>query len=160
LRSRVQLSVPVSRPASENEKYVQWLADTYDLRQKIVFGTEVKSLIWDEDARLWDVQAVGPDGPRTWRVNAVMTAVGFLNRPQLPDLKGAEEFTGELFHTARWPAGLDITGKRVGRGRLSAAAATRRLPRSHRPPSTLSCSSGRRAGVRDQELPHPRFPRR
>jgi 4-hydroxyacetophenone monooxygenase len=100
-------------PQSENEKYVQWLADTYDLRQKIAFGTEVKSLIWDEDARLWDVQAVGPDGPRTWRVNAVMTAVGFLNRPQLPDLKGAEEFTGELFHTARWPAGLDVTGKRV-----------------------------------------------
>lgn len=100
-------------PQSENEKYTRWLADRYELRRKIVFGTEVKSLVWDEDAKLWDVQAIGPDGPRTWRVNAVMTAVGFLNRPSVPVLNGAEEFRGELFHTARWPEGLDITGKRV-----------------------------------------------
>jgi 4-hydroxyacetophenone monooxygenase len=100
-------------PQSENEKYIQWLADRYDLRQSIVFGTEVKSLIWDEGAKLWDVQAVGPGGPRTWRVNVVMTAVGFLSRPSVPDFEGAEEFTGELFHTARWPEGLDVTGKRV-----------------------------------------------
>jgi 4-hydroxyacetophenone monooxygenase len=100
-------------PQSENEKYIRWLADRYELRHKIVFGTEVKSLIWDEAARLWQAEAVGPDGPRTWRVNAVMTAVGFLNRPNVPQFAGAEEFRGELFHTARWPAGLDITGKRV-----------------------------------------------
>jgi 4-hydroxyacetophenone monooxygenase len=100
-------------PQSENEKYVHWLADKYDVRQSIEFNTEVKSLLWDEDAKLWEVQALGPDGPRTWRVNAVMTAVGLLNRPSVPDFEGAEEFKGELLHTARWPSGLDITGKRV-----------------------------------------------
>jgi 4-hydroxyacetophenone monooxygenase len=100
-------------PQSENEKYIKWLADGYDIRQNIVFGTEVKSLIWDEDAKLWQVEAVGPGGPQAWRVNAVMSAVGFLSRPSMPGFEGAAEFTGELFHTARWPEGLDVAGKRV-----------------------------------------------
>jgi cation diffusion facilitator CzcD-associated flavoprotein CzcO len=100
-------------PQSENLKYTRWLADRFDVRQNIEFETEVKSIIWDEGATLWEVRADGCNGPRSWRVNAVITAVGFLSRPNLPALKGAEAFTGELFHTARWPSGIDITGKRV-----------------------------------------------
>jgi 4-hydroxyacetophenone monooxygenase len=100
-------------PQSENLKYTRWVAERYDVRRNIVFNTEVKSLIWDESAKLWDVRAVGPDGPRTWRVNAVISAVGLLSRPNVPALEGAQQFKGELFHTARWPSGLDISGKRV-----------------------------------------------
>ena len=58
--------------------------------------------------------AVGPDGPRNWRANAVISGVGFLARPNLPDIEGLDEFEGPVFHTARWPGDLDLTGKRVG----------------------------------------------
>lgn len=100
-------------PQNENEKYIHWLVNKYDIGSDITFNTEVKSLVWDEEAELWEVRAVGPEGPRTWRVNAVLTAVGLLNRPSVPEFPGAEDFKGELLHTARWRSGLDITGKRV-----------------------------------------------
>jgi 4-hydroxyacetophenone monooxygenase len=100
-------------PQSENESYINWAAERFEVGKDFEYDTEVKSVIWDESARLWEVQAVGPAGPRTWRVNAVISAVGFLARPNVPDIPGADEFAGEAFHTARWPAGLDVTGKRV-----------------------------------------------
>ncbi len=100
-------------PQSENQRYVQWMADSFDVRGDIAFETEVKSLAWDEAAQQWEVHLVGPAGPTVRRVNAVITAVGFLSRPSIPNFDGEEEFQGEIFHTARWPEGLDITGKRV-----------------------------------------------
>ena len=46
-------------------------------------------------------------------VDAVISAVGQLNRPHLPEIPGRETFAGPAFHSAQWPAGLDLTGKRV-----------------------------------------------
>ena len=100
-------------PQSENEKYMEWVADKYELRPSIELDTEVTSLRWDEKAALWEVHARGPSGPKTWRVNVVMTAVGLLNRPSIPTFDGQETFAGQIFHTARWPVGLDLAGKRV-----------------------------------------------
>jgi 4-hydroxyacetophenone monooxygenase len=100
-------------PQSENEKYLQWLVDEFQVRGDIEFETEVKSLVWDEEDKLWEVRADGPDGPRSWRVNAVISAVGFLSRPNVPDIEGASEFKGAMFHTARWPTELDIAHARV-----------------------------------------------
>ena len=101
-------------PQSENLKYFRWVADHFDLRKDITFKTEVKSVIWDEAAKLWEIKAEGPEGPRTWRVNAVIASVGFLSRPNLPNIEGMETFAGKAFHTARWPADLELKGKRVG----------------------------------------------
>jgi 4-hydroxyacetophenone monooxygenase len=100
-------------PQAENEKYFNWVADTFDVRGDIQFHSEVKSIVWDDTARRWEITAEQPDGPRTWRANAVISAVGLLSRPNIPDLEGIEDFKGDWFHTARWPAGLDLTGKRV-----------------------------------------------
>ena len=47
------------------------------------------------------------------RANGVISAVGFLSRPNLPEIEGIEEFEGEAFHTARWPEDLDLAGNRV-----------------------------------------------
>jgi 4-hydroxyacetophenone monooxygenase len=96
----------------ENEKYFNWIADEFDVREDIVFGTEVQSVVWDEDAAEWEVKAKGPAGPRVWRANAVFSAVGFLSRPSLPDIEGIEHFRGQSFHTARWPQDLSLAGKR------------------------------------------------
>ncbi|MTD53033.1 flavin-containing monooxygenase [Amycolatopsis pithecellobii] len=98
---------------SENERYVNWIADHFDLREKVQFGTDVQSLVWDEDTKTWEITALQGGVQRVWRANAVITAVGFLSRPNIPSVPGLDEFTGELFHTARWPSGLDLTGKSV-----------------------------------------------
>jgi 4-hydroxyacetophenone monooxygenase len=100
-------------PQRENLRYFRWVADHFDVRQDITFKTEVKSLVWDESAKLWEIKAVGPDGPRRWHANAVIASVGFLSRPNLPNIEGMENFEGNSFHTARWPKGLDLKGKRV-----------------------------------------------
>lgn len=100
-------------PQSENEKYFNWIADNFDLRGDIEFDTEVKMVAWDEQAGLWEVQAVGPQGARTWRANAIISAVGLLSRPNVPEFEGLNQFSGEVLHTARWQADLDVTGKRV-----------------------------------------------
>jgi 4-hydroxyacetophenone monooxygenase len=67
----------------ENEKYFNWIADTFGVRKNMVFDTEVRSAVWDESAGTWEVVAYGPDGPRTWRPNAIISAVGFLSRPNV-----------------------------------------------------------------------------
>lgn len=110
----VQCSFPYNfNTQSENLKYFEWVADNFELHDDIEFRTEVKSLVWDEAASEWVISAEGPDGSFEWRANAVFTGVGFLNRPNIPAFPGAETFTGSAFHTARWPEGLDLTGKRV-----------------------------------------------
>jgi 4-hydroxyacetophenone monooxygenase len=100
-------------PQSENLRYFKWVADHFDIRKDITFKTEVKSVIWDETAKLWEIKADGPNGPRVWRANAVVTSVGFLARPNMPSIECMETFEGKAFHTARWPADLDLKGKRV-----------------------------------------------
>ncbi len=97
----------------ENLRYFKWVADHFDIRKDITFKTEVKSIVWDESAKLWEIKADGPDGPRVWHANAVIASVGFLSRPNLPSIEGMETFEGNAFHTARWPAGLHLKGKRV-----------------------------------------------
>ncbi len=75
-------------------RYFKWVADQFDIRKDITFKTEVKSVIWDETAKLWEIKADGPDGPRVWRANAVITSVGFLARPNMPSIEGMETFEG------------------------------------------------------------------
>jgi len=98
---------------AENERYFNWVADEFELREEIEFETEVESIVWHEDDGEWELRASGPAGERVVRANAVISAVGFLSRPNLPEIEGMEEFEGDSFHTARWPEGLDLAGKRV-----------------------------------------------
>ncbi|MCX6463539.1 MAG: NAD(P)/FAD-dependent oxidoreductase, partial [Pseudonocardiales bacterium] len=88
--------------------YLRAVADEHDLREVIRFGVEAASAEW-LDGR-WRVTGTGGE---TFDGDAVITAVGQLNRPKEPDLPGRDTFTGPLFHSARWPSDLDVTGKRV-----------------------------------------------
>jgi 4-hydroxyacetophenone monooxygenase len=98
----------------ENEKYFQWIADTFDLRPRIRFHTEVTGLTWDDGRSHWVVETAGPDGPATLRANVVISGVGTFGRPNIPELPGAADFAGRAVHTSRWPADLDLHGLRVG----------------------------------------------
>jgi 4-hydroxyacetophenone monooxygenase len=100
-------------PRDENLKYMRWVADNFGVREKISFDTEVKSLVWDEAGQMWIVSAETPSGNHTWRFNAVISCVGFLSRPNMPEIEGMESFEGRSCHTARWPDDLNAAGKRV-----------------------------------------------
>lgn len=94
--------------------YLEQLADGYDLRRHIRFGTEVESLDWDDAAQVWRAtvrEASGAQG--TLVANAVITGVGLLNRPAFPAIPGIEDFAGPSMHTAAWDNSLDLRGKRV-----------------------------------------------
>jgi 4-hydroxyacetophenone monooxygenase len=93
--------------------YFRGVADRYDLRKKIRFETEVEEMVWDEARAVWKVSLKTKDGPRKVEANAVITAVGQLNRPRLPDIKGRDSFKGPAFHSAQWRHDIDLTGKRV-----------------------------------------------
>ena len=107
-------------PQVENEKYVNWVADTFDVRGEIHFHTEVTSMVWDDAARMWEVTAEQPDGPRLWRANAVISAVGFLSRPNIPNFEGIEDFKGECFphRTLAFWSGSHRQARRGGRDRV------------------------------------------
>jgi len=95
-------------------EYFRGVADRYDLRGKIAFETEVETLDWDEPRALWKVTVRdGKGARRVIEANAVVTAVGQLNRPHVPDIKGRDRFSGPAFHSARWRHDVDLTGKRV-----------------------------------------------
>jgi 4-hydroxyacetophenone monooxygenase len=94
--------------------YFRRCADAFGLRDRVRFSTEVQSATWSEADRRWTVEVRHPDG-REERVvaNAVISAVGQLNRPAFPDIRGRDSFEGATFHSARWDHGIDLRGKRV-----------------------------------------------
>ncbi|MEP0156677.1 NAD(P)/FAD-dependent oxidoreductase [Pseudophaeobacter sp.] len=93
--------------------YFQSVAGRFDLRQATRFETRVDEARWNDETRKWQVTMTGPDGTRTETCDILMSAVGVLNTPQIPDIPGAETFAGVATHTAQWPEDLDVTGKRV-----------------------------------------------
>jgi 4-hydroxyacetophenone monooxygenase len=100
-------------PWTENQKYFDWVADNFDIRDDIVFDTEVRAMVWDDESSTWEIEIDGPDGQRTLRSHAVISAVGFLNRPNIPEIEGMADFEGPSWHSARWPEDIDLTNKRV-----------------------------------------------
>jgi 4-hydroxyacetophenone monooxygenase len=95
-------------------RYFAGVADDYDLRESIRFNTEVKSMTYDDANALWRVVVEGKDGKReTLTANAVISAVGQLNRPKWPDIAGRDRFKGVSFHSTEWEHQHDLTGKRV-----------------------------------------------
>ncbi|MEA3075919.1 MAG: 4-hydroxyacetophenone monooxygenase [Actinomycetota bacterium] len=104
--------------------YFRAFADEHGLRERIRFGTEVASATWSDETATWTV-VTKDGGPREF--NAVISAVGQLNRPSYPAIEGLSSFAGPAFHSARWDDSVDLEGKRVaviGTG----ASATQLIP--------------------------------
>ncbi len=98
----------------ENQRYFDWVADQYHVREHTQFDTEVLTMTWREATSTWEVVAKGPGGEQVLQADVVITAVGLLSRPSLPTIEGMPDFAGPSFHTARWPEGLELGDKRVG----------------------------------------------
>lgn len=96
----------------ETERYLNYVADKFDLRRDIRFHSRVASAVFDEREDRWQVNL--EDGHRA-RARFLITAVGSLSAYYIPDFEGLDSFTGTWCHTGRWPAeGMDLAGKRVG----------------------------------------------
>ncbi len=94
--------------------YFRQCADTFGLRDRVRFRTEVLGATWSEDDARWTVRVRTPEGDEeVLEANALISAVGQLNRPNFPDIAGRESFAGPTFHSAAWNHDLDLRGKRV-----------------------------------------------
>jgi 4-hydroxyacetophenone monooxygenase len=96
-------------------EYFRHFVKRHGLEPYIRYNTEVTSAKYDEKSAVWDVELKSNTGgaPRKMRVNALVSAVGQLNRPRIPEIAGREKFQGVQLHSAEWDPQLDLTGKRV-----------------------------------------------
>jgi cation diffusion facilitator CzcD-associated flavoprotein CzcO len=96
----------------EIERYLNHVADRFELRPDIALSTRVTAAHFDDDTNRWVVDTDKGD-----RVSArfLITAVGCLSAANRPDIAGLERFAGPVYYTATWPkGGVDFTGQRVG----------------------------------------------
>ena len=95
----------------ETLRYLNYVADKFDLRRDIQFRSRVTAATYQEEARNWAITL--EDGSR-FHTRFLITAIGPLSTPTLPRIEGRESFAGQAFHTARWPKQpVDLAGKRV-----------------------------------------------
>ena len=94
--------------------YFDDCADAFDVREQILFECEVEQATFDEASNSWQVSYRDTRGARcNLAANVVISAVGQLNRPALPDIQGLETFSGPMWHSARWQDD-SLEGKKVG----------------------------------------------
>ena len=96
----------------ETERYLNHVADKFDLRSNIQFKTRVTGASFDEITQRWTVST---DDGQTVSAQFLIMGTGGLSVPMLPPFPGRERFKGQIVHTAQWPKeGVDLKGKRVG----------------------------------------------
>jgi len=92
-------------------RYLQHVADKFDLYKDIQFSSEVKSATYRDDTRSWEIQL--QDGSK-FKCRFLITGIGLLSQPTLPKIAGIDSFKGQSFHTSRWPhESVSYSGKRV-----------------------------------------------
>lgn len=99
-------------PQPEILSYAQHVADRFDLRTDIQFNTRVLSAHFQEESNTW---VTTTDAGDVITSRFVIFATGCLSSTNKPNFPGAEDFSGECYHTGEWPhEGVDFTGKTVG----------------------------------------------
>jgi acetone monooxygenase len=97
---------------AETERYLNFVADKFELRKDISFDTRVTSAVYDDAAKRWTLTTENGDA---YEARFVVMSTGGLSAPMLPDIPGRDEFAGQSFHTGSWPrTPVDFAGKRVG----------------------------------------------
>jgi cation diffusion facilitator CzcD-associated flavoprotein CzcO len=95
----------------ENERYLNYVADRFDLRRHIQFNSHVTSAVYDSRTNRWEVTS---ESGQRLRAQFLVAAVGILSARHIPPFEGIDSFKGESYHTSKWPKEkVDFTGKRV-----------------------------------------------
>ncbi len=98
-------------PQPETLRYLNHVADRFDLRRDIQFSSRVTAATWDEAARRWQVTLENGD---SFQARFLITAIGPLSAYTMPRIPGVDDFQGQSFHTYKWPhQKVDFSGKRV-----------------------------------------------
>ncbi|TDU31951.1 cyclohexanone monooxygenase [Panacagrimonas perspica] len=93
-------------------RYLEHVADRFDLKSQFDFDTRVSGATYDEAGACWVVQTSSGE---TVKAKYLITAVGCLSAAQVPKIPGLDQFKGKWYHTGQWPhEGVDFTGKTVG----------------------------------------------
>ena len=96
----------------ENLKYLNFVVDKFDLRQHMRFNAYITGLAWQEADHNWLIETSAGDN---YTARFVVSSLGPLSAPTLPDIEGMESFAGPSFHTFYWPEErIDLADKRVG----------------------------------------------
>ncbi len=99
-------------PQPEILDYANHVADRFDLRKNIQFETRISQLHFDDDTNLWHGQT---ESGETFCASICVMATGCLSKHNVPEIKGIEDFAGELLHTGQWPhTPVDFKDKSVG----------------------------------------------
>lgn len=99
-------------PQPETERYIRFFCDKFKLWDDMQFNTRIASAHWLQDVGLWEV--TDTDGT-TLTSTFLITAIGVLSNPTLPNVPGVADFKGTAYHTSRWPKEpVSYEGKRVG----------------------------------------------
>ncbi|MFN5484642.1 MAG: NAD(P)-binding domain-containing protein, partial [Bradyrhizobium sp.] len=92
-------------------RYLGFVADRYDLRRDIRFGTKVTQATWDDATSRW---LISTNNGANVSCRYYIMATGCLSSPKPPEIDGVKDFKGEIYFTGRWPhQGVDLKGKRV-----------------------------------------------
>ncbi len=97
-------------PQPEILAYLRDAAEREGLTDLVETGKEVVSCAWDDATATWQVRCA--DGT-SYDAQAVVSAVGQLSNPVVPDIPGRETFEGPAFHSAQWDHDVDLAGKRI-----------------------------------------------
>ena len=96
---------------AETQRYFQYVADKFDMRPHIQLETEIVSAQYEAERGGWLLSSAA--GVQ-YRCRYFISAMGLMSQPIVPNIKGIDAFDGPIFHSSRWPEGLDYAGKRVG----------------------------------------------
>lgn len=97
---------------AETLRYLNYVADKFDLRRDIQFNARITSATYDEAGNCWQIRT---EQGASARAKFLITAIGVLSAPQMPNIEGIDDYTGEWYHTGLWPhTPVKFAGKRVG----------------------------------------------
>ena len=97
----------------ELHAYFEKCTDQFGIRDNIQLKTEVSAMSYNSDTQLWQVKINKNGVEETLTANIVISAVGQLNRPAVPEFEGLDSFKGDSFHSARWNHDVPLEGRRV-----------------------------------------------
>lgn len=93
-------------------RYLNFVADKFDLRRDIRFNTRVQAASYSKSTNQWEIKT---DDGGCFSAKYFITGIGCISTANIPDFKGLDQFKGEWYHTGHWPHDkVDFTGKRVG----------------------------------------------
>jgi len=95
---------------AEIRDYLEACVERHGLSEHLRYGVEVESATYDDEAGEWRIRST--DGTLR-RARVLVSGVGQLNRPRLPEAPGLETFSGPAFHSARWDPQFDWRDRRV-----------------------------------------------